>query len=249
MFVWAFLAYAIVLTLLLGRKGFRHASPAPSVSAAAGDPRTVLIIGATGGTGRQLVTQALQRGYEVTALVRDPSRLTETNTRLRVVTGDVLDYASIDAAVRGQDAVISALGHNQFFRPTRIQSDGTRNILRAMEAHGVGRFVCETSLGLGDSAGRLGVYYTLFTTPVILPFYFWDKTRQEQAIAASATDWTIVRPGVLTNGPASGGRYRHGRNIGGFLGTVRVSRADVAEFMLNQLRDRTYIKQAPGISQ
>jgi putative NADH-flavin reductase len=206
----------------------------------------VLIVGATGGTGRQLVAQALERGHEVTALVRNRSALGIEHPRLRVTRGDVLDYASVEAAVQGQQAVLSALGHKRFFQPTRILSEGTRNLLRAMESGGVRRFVCETSLGIGDSAGRMGLYYTFFVIPIILPFYFWDKARQEQAIAQSDVSWVIVRPGVLTDG-ARRGRYRHGRRVGSFLRTVRISRADVADFMLNQLTDNTYLRAAPGV--
>jgi uncharacterized protein YbjT (DUF2867 family) len=205
-----------------------------------------LIVGATGGTGRQLVAQALERGYAVTALVRDPSRLPHTHARLTVLRGDVLDGASVDAAMRGQDAVVSALGHKRYFYPTRILSAGTLNILRAMEAHGVRRFVCETSLGIGESAGRLGLFYTLFIIPVILPFYFWDKTRQERIIAASRTEWVIVRPGALTNGGLRG-RVKQGRAVGSLWWTVRISRADVAAFMLNQLESDSYLSAAPGV--
>jgi nucleoside-diphosphate-sugar epimerase len=148
--------------------------------------------------------------------------------------------------MRGQEAVLSALGHKKFMRPTRILSEGTANVLRAMKAHGVRRFVCETSLGLGDSAGRMGLYYTFFVIPVILQFYFWDKARQERLIAESGVAWVIVRPGALTNG-ARRGRYRHGLGIGSLVRTVRISRADVAEFMLNQLATDTYVGRAPGV--
>ncbi len=160
----------------------------------------------------------------------------------------MLDPESIGAAMRGQEAVLSALGHNKYFDPTRILSEGTRNILRAMESHGVARLVCATSLGIGDSAGRLGLYYTLFVIPVILPLYFWDKTRQERLVAESHVEWVVVRPGLLTNGDKSG-RYRHGRGVGNFLWTVRVSRADVADFMLNQLTSDTYLRAAPGVAE
>ena len=240
-----FVFYAIALSVALGRAGFR--SPAAVASGGGGTRRTrLLIVGATGGTGRELVTQALERGHVVTALVRKPTAFNVDHPQLTVIQGDVLDYASVEAAVRGQEAVVSALGHKQFFYPTRILSDGTRNILRAMEAHGVSRFVCETSLGIGDSAGRLGAYYTLFVVPVILPFYFWDKTRQERLIAASKTAWIIVRPGALTDGEKRG-TYRHGLHVGDFLGTVRISRTDVADFMLNQVADDTYRGTAPGV--
>jgi len=115
-----------------------------------------------------------------------------------------------------------------------------------METHGVSRFVCETSLGIGDSAGRMGLYYTLFVIPVILPFYVWDKTQQERVIEESRTEWVIVRPGVLTNGDKRG-QLRHGRRVGSFFMTVRISRADVADFMLNQLASDTYLRTAPGV--
>ena len=240
-----FMSYAIVLSAALARAGHRSQT-APSGEALHHNPSRVLIVGATGGTGRQLVMQALERGYEVTALVRDPSRLEIVHPRLTAIQGDVLDEGAVEAAMRGQEAVLSALGHKRFFYPTRILSGGTRNILRSMATHGVPRLVCETSLGIGDSAGRMGLYYTFFVIPVILPFYFWDKTRQERMIARSNVEWVIVRPGVLTNG-GKRGRSRHGRQVGSFLVTVRIPRADVAEFMLDQLASDTYLRTAPGV--
>jgi putative NADH-flavin reductase len=240
-----FLLYATALSVGLWRRGFRSGGGSPH-RVPEEPPIRVLIIGATGGTGRQIVAQALERGYIVTALARDPAALRIEHARLTAARGDVLDYPSVEAAVRGQDAVLSALGHKRFFSRARILSEGTRNVLHAMEAHQVQRFVCETALGIGDSAGRMGLYYTLFVIPVILPLYFWDKTRQERLIAASRVKWVIVRPGALTDGEKRG-RYRQGRSIGSFLWTVRISRADVADFMLNQLTDDTYLGQAPGV--
>jgi putative NADH-flavin reductase len=206
----------------------------------------LLIVGATGGTGRELVKQALERGHEVTAFVRNPARLPVRHERLGVAQGNVLDFASVEAAVRGQEAVLCALGHKRFFYPTRILSDGTRNLIRAMEQHGVRRLVCETALGIADSWGRMGLYYTLFVGVFILPFYFHDKIRQESLIRRSSLDWVIVRPGVLTNGKKRG-VYRHGPHVGHWLWTVRISRADVADFMLAQLTDDTYLRQAVGV--
>jgi putative NADH-flavin reductase len=206
----------------------------------------VLVVGATGGTGRALVREALDRGHEVTAFARHPAKLPLRHDRLTVARGDVLDYPSVEAAVRGQDAVVCALGHKRWFYPTRILSEGTRNLIRAMESHGVRRLVCMTSLGIGDSWGRMGLYYTLFVGVFILPFYFYDKVRQERLIRASSLDWTIVRPGALTNGKPRG-RYRHGPRVGNWLWTVRISRADIAAFMLDQLADDRYLRQTPGV--
>lgn len=237
--------YAIILAFALSRRGVRFQK---QISCPSSHPsiKKVLIIGATGGTGRQLVGQVLEAGYSVTALVRNPTRFAVQHERLRVVKGDILDYPIVEDAMRDQDAVLCALGHKQFFLPTRILSGGTANILRAMEIVGVRRLVCETSLGIGNSVGRLGLLYTLFIVPVILPFYFWDKTRQEQLIAESGVDWVIVRPGVLTNAAARGA-YQSGSFVGSFLGTVKISRADVAHFMLQQLVDGSNLGKTVGV--
>jgi len=156
----------------------------------------LLIVGATGGTGRQLVAQALARGHKVTALARRPAKIAVRHEGLVVLPGNVMDYNSLEVAMHGQEAVLCALGHKRWFYPTRILSEGTRNLVRAMETHQVRRLICETSLGLGDSSGRMGLYYTLFVIPFILPFYYWDKRRQEQVIRASSPEWVIVRPGA-----------------------------------------------------
>lgn len=240
-----YLAYSMVLLVSLRRRGVTRQvtvkdGPVAGIS-------KVLIVGATGGTGQALVREAIERHLQVTALVRDPARLNLTHPRLTVVQGDVLDRPSVEAAVRGQDAVICALGHRRYFYPNRILSEGTRNVLGAMEALGVRRLVCQTSLGIGDSAGRMGLYYTLFVIPVILPFYFWDKTRQEALIADSTVDWVIVRPVALTNAAATG-RCRHGFDVGSLILTRRVARTDVARFMLDQTSSNQHLVCAVGVS-
>jgi putative NADH-flavin reductase len=207
----------------------------------------LLIIGATGGTGRALVDQALALGHSVTVFVRNSSALKIAHERVSVVSGDVLDYDSVDRAVQGKDAVLSALGHKRWFIRTTILSEGTKNIIAAMQKQGVKRFICETSLGIGDSKGRLGLYYTLFVVPCIIYFYFKDKERQEQLIKDSSLDWVIVRPGQLTNGIKQG-VYRVDEGIGSYISTVRISRADVADFMLKQLVDNTYLRRLPGVA-
>lgn len=206
----------------------------------------LLVVGATGGTGRQLVVQALERGHRVTALVRRP-RPEDERADVVTVRGNVLDPASLVLAVRGQDAVLCALGHKRWLGPTRILSTGIRNLIEAMAAHGVRRLVCETALGIADAWWQMGLSYTCFVRPVILPFYFWDKVRQEEVIRASDLAWTIVRPGALTNGPRRS-RYRHGPRVGHWLWTVRISRADVAAFMLDQLTDDRYLRGAVGVA-
>ncbi len=207
----------------------------------------LLIVGATGGTGRALVEQALERGHAVTALVRNPSRLHLTHPRLTVVVGDVMAPDSLDAAVRGQDAVLSALGHKRWFYPTRILSAGTQHLVDAMRRHGVRRLIVETALGVGDTWWQMGLYYTLFVRIFILPFYFLDKRRQEAVVRRSGLDWTLVRPGALNNGPPRGA-FRQGQRVGHWLWTVGIARADVASFMLDQVSDPRYLGAAIGIA-
>jgi hypothetical protein len=115
-----------------------------------------------------------------------------------------------------------------------------------MEKHGVKRLVVESALGTGDSTGRLGVWYTLFTIPVILPFYWFDRGRQERAVRESTLEWVIVRPAQLTNGRKRG-VYQHGPRVGNYLWSASISRADVADFMLKQLGPTPYLRQAPGV--
>ena len=240
------IVYGLALLIALARKAPKSRTAVKPVSRGWGNRLHILIIGATGGTGRQLVRQALELGHQVTAFVRTPARLKVEHPNLRIVKGNVLDYALLESAVRGQNVVVCVLGHKRWFYPNKILSEGTGNILRAMKTCDVPRLVCESSLGIGNSVGRLGLLYTFFVIPLILPFIFWDKVRQEKLIAESGVDWVIVRPAVLTNGAARGS-YRHGPNLGNFLRTNRISRADVADFMLKQLTDDTYLGTAVAV--
>ncbi|MGI8821568.1 MAG: NAD(P)-dependent oxidoreductase [Chthoniobacterales bacterium] len=243
-FLICWLVYALVLTRALFRRPPRSRNRA-LLARPLENPLALLVVGATGGTGREIIRQALAQGHKVTAFVRDPKRLSIEHENLRVAQGDVMNYASLEAAMQGQDAVLCALGHKRFFYPTRILSEGTRHILQAMQVCKVPRVVVESSLGVCDATGRLGLLATLFMVPLILPFYFWDRRRQERLVMHSEPDWIIVRPSVLTNGPQRG-EYQHG-NIGSYVWPTRVSRADVASFMLRQLHDDTYLGAAPGI--
>src|SRR5262245_10485143 len=130
----------------------------------------IIVFGASGKTGREVVSQALERGHDVTAFVRNPAKLNVSHERLTVAQGDVMNPASVNVAMPGQDAALIAIGHTRYLGPSNTLSHGTQNIIDAMKLHGVRRIVCESALGTGDSTGRLGVYYTLFVIPVILPF-------------------------------------------------------------------------------
>ena len=205
----------------------------------------ILVVGATGSTGRVLVDQALVQGHEVTALSRDPSTVARVDHRLRVLQGNALDAASTEAAVSGQDAVFYALG-TRSPKPTTLFSASTTNIIGAMEKHGVQRFVCITGVGVGDSKGHVGFLYDKIFLPLILKNLYEDKERQEEVIKQSNLKWAIVRPARLTDGPATGGRYRV--FLEGPYKATKISRADVAAFMLAQLTDDRYVHEMPVIS-
>lgn len=207
----------------------------------------LLIIGGTGKTGRKLIEQGLAQGHQLTVVVRNPRKLKINDPNLRIVKGDVLIPESIEGSFREQDAVLSALGHKRFFIKTTILSRGTQNIITAMHKNRVKRFICITSLGINDSKFKLGLYYTLFTIPVILFFYFLDKSKQEKLIMESNLDWTIIRPGQLTNGKLRT-NYHHSTRAGHYIITKMISRASVAHFMLKNLQTSRYLRKAVGIT-
>jgi putative NADH-flavin reductase len=204
----------------------------------------VLIIGATGATGRVLMREALEQGHEVTALARNPSALAPEDHRPRVLQGNALDASEVEAAVADQDAVLSTLG-TRSSRPTTLFSQSTHNLISAMNKHGVRRLVCITGIGAGDSKGHVGFLYDRIMLPFVVKNIYEDKNRQEEAIKQSDLDWVIVRPARLTD-EAAKGEYRV--YLGGSYTAKTISRADVAAFMLAQLTDDTYVHKMPVIS-
>ncbi len=206
----------------------------------------LLIFGATGSTGRQIVEQAIEQGHTVTAFARNPAKLDVKHTNLKVIQGDVMDFTSVEKAVQGQEAVICVLGAGQK-RTGTIRSEGTQQIIRAMEKAGIRRFICQSTLGAGDSWENLNFFWKYIMFGFLLREVFADHQRQENDVKHSHLDWTIVRPGALVDWERTG-KYRHG-----FPGTdktskLKISRADVADFILKQLADDAYIHQAPSVS-
>ena len=208
--------------------------------------RKVLVLGATGGTGREVVAQALKLGHEVTAFVRDPGRLPATGERLRVVTGDVTAGGQpLADAVRGQDAVISALGRGNSMKSGGLIARSVPVIVRAMEGAGVRRLIFTSAYGVGET------WRDVPLVPRIVMRLFMrdlstDKQVGEVALAASGLEWTVVHPVTLTNGLATG-RYRAGERLA-LSGFPRVSRGDVAAFLLAQVDDRSWVRKHVLIS-
>ncbi|MEH2276048.1 MAG: SDR family oxidoreductase [Nostoc sp.] len=205
----------------------------------------ILVIGATGPTGQQIVEQGLAQGHEVTALVRNPDKFEMQHNSLQIVKGDILDSASLDA-VQQQNAVISSLGTKKIsLESVTLFSEGTEKLLQAMKRHSVKRLICITGLGAGDSKGHGDLLYDKLILPLILKRIYDDKDRQEAEIRQSNLDWVIVRPGILTNDPAKG-NYRVLTDLTGVT-AGKISRADVADFVLQQLTSDRYLNQTPLI--
>lgn len=205
----------------------------------------LLIIGSTGGSGRELVRQGLEQGHQVTAFARTPSKVGISHHNLRMAQGDVTDSTSVEAATKDQDAVLCALG-TRVIRKNTIQSDGTRNIIQAMQKNGVRRLVVETSLDVGDSRGQLGFFFAHVIRATFLRNIFEDKELQERLVRESQLDWVIVRPAMLTDGPRTG-KYRAGFSAAEKV-SRKISRADVADFMLKQATSDDFLTQTPGLS-
>jgi len=206
----------------------------------------VLVIGSNGPLGKEILKEALEAGLEITALVRHPENFKDAPQGIKIVQGDMMDIKSLEAILPGHDAVISAFGTKLIRTPTTLLSDGTRNLVIAMLKSNVRRLICVTGIGAGESKGHGGFLYDKILEPFLLHEIYEDKTRQEKVIQNSELDWTIVRPAILTNGKKTK-KYKVVTDLKGFSAS-KVSRADVADFLVKQLSDRAYLKQAPVIT-
>lgn len=207
----------------------------------------IVIFGAAGATGRIVVERALEQGHEVTAFDRHTAPLTIQHPKLKLVQGDIFNLSQVEAAIAGQDAVISVLG----VRPgvtIPVCSEGTKNIIAAMEKSGVKRFISQSAFAV---AALDGEWREVLYLPFILPFFpkvkamFADKVVQEQEILHSDLDWIIVRPAKLTDGPGRGEYKVHDPLLIG--PGAKISRADVADFLLKQVNDDTYLHKIPRL--
>ncbi len=202
----------------------------------------ILVVGASRGLGLRLVENALGAEHHVTAFARRIHGLGANHPRLRSVAGDVMDRASVEAVVEGQDAVCWTLGTRPSLRPVRVFSEGTGNVLAAMARAGVGRLLVVTGVGTGDSRGHGGLLYDRLALPLFLKTIYDDKDRQEDLVRQSGVEWVLVRPGFLTNGPLTG-RYRILMDLTG-VRAGWISRSDVAHFLLEESAGPRYSRRA-----
>jgi len=204
----------------------------------------VLIIGASKGIGLETTRQTLAAGYHVRALARSASAMTLSDPNIEKVRGDALKAADVEAALTGVDVVIQTLGVGvgELFRPVHLFSGATRVLIAAMRAKGVKRLICVTGFGAGDSRARISPLQRL-PFQIVFGRAYDDKSLQERLIKDSGLDWTIARPGVLTSGPRTG-RYMILPDASQWRNGI-ISRSDVADFLVRQIEDQTYIRQAP----
>jgi putative NADH-flavin reductase len=200
------------------------------------------VFGASGGTGRQIVSQALRGGHTVAALARDLSKIPAQNG-LTVTGGSTKDAASVAAVVAGADAVLCALGGRPWRRSERVCSSAMPRIIEAMRRHGVRRIIAISTFGAGETRPQVGLPFRALVFPVILRTEVADKEAMERQLADSGLDWTVARIGVLDNGPERGG-YRV-RDDGSIHGMGKISRADLARFMLSEIEARAWVRKRP----
>jgi putative NADH-flavin reductase len=206
----------------------------------------ILILGATGPTGRLIVAQALARGYDVTALVRSPQKLSDLKGA-KLVVGDAREEKTLRQALEGRDAVISALGTPASpFRDVTLLSTATRALVSAMKPEQVSRLIVITGIGAGDSLGHGGFLFDRLIFPLLLRNVYADKNRQETIVRDSGLDWIIVRPAIL-NDKAGGKTIRALTDLSNFHGGS-ISRQDVAGFVLDQVQADTWLHRSPLIA-
>ena len=203
----------------------------------------LVVFGATGKTGQEIVKQSLAQGYEVTAFVRDSSTITLEHGDLNIMTGDIYEFTMVKQAIQGQDAVICSLGTSELGKTT-VRSEGTANIIRAMKENHVKRLVVISAMGVAESWSTLSFVNKLFFA-TLLRNAREDHEKQEVIVKESNLDWTIIRPSGLTDTPLTES-YDLGENI--LAKTSQISRADVAHAIIIEVRENTFLHKAVTIT-
>lgn len=201
------------------------------------------IFGASSATGKLLVEKALQAGHDVTAFVRDAAKLGIAHENLTVITGDALSPTKVEEAVKGSDAVLSVLGPKG--KPMVVAAESTRNIVNAMQSHGVKRLVVVAVAGIAVPQDRRGFDVVSALLKVFLKDMFTDREQQLAILEGSSLDWVAVRVPRLTDEPATGKTRAF---FGNPSPSLKLTRADLADFLLAQVNDNRWLRQAPMVS-
>jgi putative NADH-flavin reductase len=198
----------------------------------------LLVVGASHGIGLEILNQGVSAGHHISAFARRPESISLSSETLRIIKGDILDKQSVDEAVKGQDAICITIGVKPTLQPVSVFSEGTKVVVEAMKKHSCKVLICITGIGAGDSRGHGGFLYDRIINPLLLRKMYEDKDRQEEIVRNSGLEWTIVRPGFLTNGPKTG-QYQVLSDMSGVKAN-KISRADVADFILQEIVQRKH---------
>lgn len=201
----------------------------------------ILVFGASGATGRLFVEGALAAGHHVTAFVRDQAKLAVAHTSLRIHQGDVADAGRVDAAMPGHDVVVSTLGVGKPLSADPAVVRGVGHVITSMERHGLRRLLYQSFIGVTESRADAG-FLIRHVARFPLRHEIADHEAKESLVRASGLDWTIVRPPKLTGGAATR-TYRHGTDIAASSFFPTLARADVADFLLREIAQPTYVRQ------
>lgn len=205
----------------------------------------IIIFGATGSLGSQVVKEALDKGYTVKAFTRNANKIKEIeNAKLSIIQGDVFNYEEVLKAIKETDAVVCCLGDGT---KGKVREKGTQNILKAMDSVGVNRLICQTTLGLGDSWHNLNFFWKHIMFGFLLKKAFNDHKLQEDLINKSRLDFTIIRPSAFTN-EAGTKNFKVDFNAQTRNLSLKISRKDIAYFMVDQLRSEKFIRKTVSIS-
>ena len=203
----------------------------------------LIVFGATGRVGEQIVKMGLENGHKITAVTRNPSKIVMKNENLVISTSDVMNYQSVEDAISDHDAVICTLGDGT---KGKVRFPGTKNIVMAMEKLSIKRFICQSTIGAGDSRVNLNLTWR-FIFGSILKKALLDHNEQEAYVMDSKLNYTIVRPGGFTDGPLTKD-IRHGFTSTDKTIKLKISCSDIAYFILNQIDKEKYSRKNVSIS-
>jgi putative NADH-flavin reductase len=206
----------------------------------------IAIIGASQGIGLKLLELAISNDHEVTAMLRNPSKLTINHSKLEIIKGDILDHNSLKKVIAGKDAICVSIGIPPSIKPVFVFSEGIKNVIDAMIPELKQKLIVITGIGAGESKGHGGFLYDRLFQPLLLKEIYKDKDRSESIIMSSNTNWQIVRPGFLTNGPLTE-KYRVIDYLNGVV-AGKISRIDVAHYILNEINTPTHFGKTPLIT-
>jgi putative NADH-flavin reductase len=209
--------------------------------------KKIALFGATGQTGQKFLEAALAQGYEVKALVRNRAKVKVSDPKLTIIEGDLLDQAAVNRAIAGTDVVVSLFGHVKG-SPEWLQTNGTKNLVAAMQQSGVGRIISLSGGGLPFPAKdqpKFADHLIRTIMKIAVPKILNDAIAHAEVLQKSGQKWVIVRGPRLTN-DARRGSYRVGWV--GVNASTKISRADLADFILTQVEDESYNFQMPFVS-